>query len=139
MALEVVLFGYIEIRIDSAEKNREVLARFPFDETYPFRNDFSLHESKFYRSFISFSSGFHYWDPPWDARVQWIASFERLLGQLQARTARLIIEDETYPETEFAYFCFDPDGLDLRSGKKRWKRIQSVSELQSSQEEELWL
>ncbi|GMA15015.1 hypothetical protein E5F05_12005 [Deinococcus metallilatus] len=91
MGQRSVVYGYINARSNAdIEVNLQALARFPFDELYPFRNNFWVESApKYQYPSIFFGGTYKEIEGDWPI---WLWKFTQLLSTLEATEANVTLD-----------------------------------------------
>src|SRR5262245_27255795 len=107
MGAETTVYGYICLIPAHRKLNEGVLARWSFDQLYPFPNIFSGIHRGYGGDVIAFAGNLMSLDEDWP---EWESRFENLLSNLQGRSARVHLEHETDGEIKSVGYVFHNDG-----------------------------
>lgn len=120
----MIVYGYIKPDKRQTEHNLVILEKFPFDENWPLPNIFHFAQAGVHPPIISFALPYYSSDPDW---VEWMPSFEKLLGHLYAEEAVVHWDSEIRNDAPtFHYYCQEsPRQSELKQpGDVQWLKIE---------------
>lgn len=116
------IYGYILTAHEHFEHNREAIAMFSFDKTWPLPSIFNLPDVSPHPPTAAFAMSYYGLGEDW---FEWFKRFEELLGTLHARWAEVDWEREAFDNPVTAIYVCEPESSPStidEPGRKRWHR-----------------